>query len=201
MDDIAAQIDELRRKHGLGPEPGAGSDERPALPATFLPAPTQLRADGWTPDKQRAFVEHLADCGCVSHAAAHVGMTKQSAYGLRRRAPNSMFAFAWDAAIKLARPQLQDMAMERALDGTAIPIFHRGEQVGERRVYNDRLLMFLLAQGDKLDRVTHSADELVQLWPVMMQTIDLVPPPPLDRDAIGRMVEEGDHIANGNNRR
>ena len=127
-------------------------------------------------------------------------MPKQSAYGLRRRAPNSMFAFAWDAALKLARPQLQDMAMERALDGTATPIFHRGEQVGERRVYNDRLLMCLLAQGDKLDRVTHSADVLVQLWPVM-QTIDLVPPPPLDREAIGRMVEEGDHIANGNNLR
>jgi len=34
--------------------------------------------------------------------------------------------------------------MERALDGVAVPVFWQGEQVGERRNYNDRLLMFIL---------------------------------------------------------
>jgi hypothetical protein len=174
-------------------------DAPPPLPDEFLPAPTRLRADGWTPERQRGFVEHLADCGCVSHAAAHVGMTKQSAYALRRRAPNSMFAYAWDAAIQLARTLLHDTAVERALDGTATPVFHRGEQIGERRVYNDRLLMFLLTQNEKLDRITRPADEIIQLWPAMLDSIDLIGPPPLDREALGQMAEEGDPIACGNN--
>src|SRR3546814_10943596 len=74
-------------------------------------------------------------------------------YALRRAAPNSMFAFAWDAAIKLAHARLVDIAMERAIDGEVVPIFHRGEQVGERRTYDNRLLMFLLAHGQRFDTV------------------------------------------------
>ena len=34
--------------------------------------------------------------------------------------------------------------MDRALNGVEEPVYHRGELVGTRRVYNDRLLMFLL---------------------------------------------------------
>lgn len=121
-------------------------------------------------------------------------MTKQSAYALRRRAPNSMFTYAWDAAIQLSRELLHDAAVERALAGTATPVFHRGEQVGERRVYNDRLLIFLLSQQEKLDRVARPADEIVQLWPAMLDAIDLIGPPPLAREALGRMVERGEEV-------
>jgi hypothetical protein len=174
-------------------------EEQPKpLPDHFLPAVTRLRADGGTPDRQRGFINHLADCGCVSHAAAHVGMTKQSAYALRRRAPSSMFSFAWDAAMKLARPMLLDTAMERAIDGVAVPIIRGGEQVGERRVYNDRLLMFLLSQEEKFDRVAQPIDELLQIWPALMTAIDLVGPPPLDREALADMVGEGNQIISGN---
>lgn len=76
---------------------------RAAAPAaaSFEPAPVRRRHDGWTPDRQRAFIEHLADSGCVSHAARAARMTTQSAYALRRRHSNSMFAYAWDAAIML----------------------------------------------------------------------------------------------------
>ncbi|MCB2077979.1 MAG: hypothetical protein KDE55_09815 [Novosphingobium sp.] len=34
--------------------------------------------------------------------------------------------------------------MERALHGVEVPVYHFGAVVGTRRVYNDRLLMFLL---------------------------------------------------------
>jgi hypothetical protein len=163
---------------------------RPTPAIAFDRAVPYLRHDGWTPDRQRGFLEHLADSGCVRHAAAHVGMTKQSAYALRRRAPNSMFAFAWDAALKIAQPLLHDIAVERALDGVARPVFYRGEQVGERRVYNDRLLMFLMAQGDKLDRVPQPVEELVQFWPTMMASIELVGPPPLDDEAVQQLIAE-----------
>jgi hypothetical protein len=43
--------------------------ERPALP-DFAPVPRQgNRHDGWTPARQRAFIEALADTGCVTRAA------------------------------------------------------------------------------------------------------------------------------------
>ena len=34
--------------------------------------------------------------------------------------------------------------MERAIHGVEVPVYHFGQIVGTRRVYNDRLLMFLL---------------------------------------------------------
>lgn len=40
--------------------------------------------------------------------------------------------------------QIADIAIDRALQGVPIPIFWRGEQVGERRGYNDHLLMCIL---------------------------------------------------------
>lgn len=172
------------------PSPHLFPAARPAtdLPEDFLPAPTRLRHDGWTPDKQRLFVETLADTGCVSHAAKAVGKSRQSAYTLRRTAPNSMFAFAWDAAIKLAHARLVDIAMERAIAGEAVPIFHRGEQVGERRTHDNRLLMFLIAHGQRFDTVQRPVDELVQIWPVLLDSIDLIGPPPLSRDDLQRMA-------------
>src|SRR3546814_10420515 len=72
-------------------------------------------------------------------------------YALRRAAPNSLFAFAWDAAIKLAHARLVDIALERAIDAEVVPIFHRGEQVGERRPYDNRLLMFLHRKSQRLN--------------------------------------------------
>jgi hypothetical protein len=43
---------------------------------------------------------------------------------------------------------LGDTAFERAVDGVEEPVFWKGEQVGTRRRYNDRLLMFLLRARD-----------------------------------------------------
>lgn len=38
--------------------------------------------------------------------------------------------------------------LERAIEGTATPIFYKGELVGERRRYDDRLAMFALRMRD-----------------------------------------------------
>ena len=43
--------------------------ERPPLPP-FTPVPRKPRHDGWTPERQRAFIEALADTGSVTRAAA-----------------------------------------------------------------------------------------------------------------------------------
>jgi len=40
--------------------------------------------------------------------------------------------------------ELMDEAVRRGLNGWLAPVFYRGVQVGTRKRYSDRLLMFLL---------------------------------------------------------
>lgn len=116
----------------------------PAL-TEFSPVPRQkVRHDGWTPDRQRRFIEALADLGSVKSAAHAVNMTPEGAYLLRRHPQAEEFRAAWEAALSLGVQRLEDAAMERALFGVEVPVYHFGAVVGTRRVYNDRLLMFML---------------------------------------------------------
>ena len=70
----------------------------PALPP-FGPVPRKYRHDGWTPERQKAFIAALAESGNVTAACAHVGMTKEGAYDLRRQPGAESFAHAWQAAL------------------------------------------------------------------------------------------------------
>ena len=118
--------------------------KRGTLPA-FTPVPRRHnRYDGWTPERQRAFIDALADFGSVKAAAHAVNMTPEGAYLLRRHPEAGDFRKAWEAALNLGVQRLEDVAMERALHGVEVPVYHFGAVVGTRRVYNDRLLMFLL---------------------------------------------------------
>lgn len=113
--------------------------------AEFTPVPRQTkRHDGWTPDRQRRFIAALADLGSVKSAAHAVNMTPEGAYLLRRHPQAEEFRAAWEAALALGVQRLEDVAMERALYGVEVPVYHFGAVVGTRRVYNDRLLMFIL---------------------------------------------------------
>jgi hypothetical protein len=69
----------------------------------FLPVPLRARADGWTPDRQARFIGLLAETGSVAEAARGVGMSRESAWRLRRRAGAGSFAHAWDAVTALRR--------------------------------------------------------------------------------------------------
>jgi hypothetical protein len=111
----------------------------------FSPVPRQCqRHDGWTADRQRRFIAALADLGSVRAAAHAVNMTPEGAYLLRRHPQGEEFRAAWEAALALGVQRLEDTAMDRALNGVEVPVYHFGEIIGTRRVYNDRLLMFLL---------------------------------------------------------
>lgn len=119
-------------------------DERPALPA-FAPVPRrQVRHDGWTPERQRAFIEALADTGSVATASRQVNMSSEGAYALRRHPQADEFRRAWDAALAMGYQRLKDEAYERALNGQLVPVFVAGKLMGYRRKKNDRLLMFIL---------------------------------------------------------
>ncbi|WP_332708439.1 hypothetical protein [Sphingomonas sp. PB4P5] len=118
-------------------------DQRPPLP-DFKPVPRKYRYDGWTAERQRAFVEALADTGSVKAAAHRINMSYEGAYHLRRQPGAEGFRAAWEAALDYGIQCLADIAIERAVEGVAVPVFYKGEQCGEKRWYNDRLLMFIL---------------------------------------------------------
>lgn len=118
--------------------------ESPPDPLDFTPVAVALRHHGWTPERQRDFIEQLGRIGLVSAAARAVGKSPKSAYALRRRADAASFAAAWEAALAEGQSRALDNAIGRALDGERTPIFYKGRQVGERVRYNDGLLIAAL---------------------------------------------------------
>lgn len=118
-------------------------EDRAPLP-DFTPVPLRYRHDGWTPERQRGFIEALADTGCVSRATAIVNMSLEGVYYLRRQKGAEEFRAAWNAALDFGVQKLKDIAFERAIEGEMIPVFEKGKLMGYRRKRNDRLLMFCL---------------------------------------------------------
>ena len=118
-------------------------EARPPLP-DFTPVPRKYRHDGWTPERQKAFIGALADTGSVSRAAAMVNMAQTNCYTLRRAAGAESFRRAWEAALDFGVARLKDIAFERAIDGYLVPVFVAGKLMGFRRRHNDALLMFCL---------------------------------------------------------
>ncbi len=138
----------------LAPTEAATPDELDTLgdPTTYtaddyrwVPVRRVARYDGWTEEKQRRFIEVLADTGLVGAAAKAVGLTRESAYRLRRAAGAESFAAAWDAARHHAGGLIEDIAFERAIEGVGVPVFNEhGEEIASRTRYDNRLLVFLL---------------------------------------------------------
>ncbi|MEA3033077.1 MAG: hypothetical protein QOH86_1093, partial [Sphingomonadales bacterium] len=115
----------------------------------------------------------LADTGLVSEAAKAVGMSRESAYRLRRSPHGAAFARAWDAARHHAGGLVEDVAFERAFEGVEHNVYdENGEVVCTKRVYNDRLLMFLLR---------HLKPERYGGAPAAAQPD--APPPPIELEA------------------
>jgi hypothetical protein len=77
-----------------------GADERPA------------RGKRWTPARQAAFLRVLKETESVSVAAARVGMSRQSAYKLRKRLAGQPFDRGWELAVA-------DLRLEEALEPMA----------------------------------------------------------------------------------
>ena len=68
----------------------------------FFPAPPpRYRRDGWTADKRVTFCVNLAASGSVTFAADSVGLSRKSAYALKKR--DRAFASLWDRALAAAR--------------------------------------------------------------------------------------------------
>ena len=151
----------------------------PASPFDFEPVPVRARHDGWTPEKQREFIEALADTGIVREAAARVGMTEQSAWRLRRRADAAAFDIAWEAAAPAGARRLHSLAWERAIEGTVKGHFYHGELKSEERVFDNRLLICLLGRTQALVERPVRNRRAFGEWEGWMQAIEQgLPEPP-----------------------
>jgi len=125
--DRRSAADTFGEREGDGPRTcpsSAGSSSRHSASATGSD-------NGWTPARKVRFLDHLSEKGDVRAAAARVGMSRQSAYVLRRR--DRVFGQGWEAALALARRHVEEVLATRALDGVEEPVFYHGEQVAVRR--------------------------------------------------------------------
>jgi hypothetical protein len=117
----------------------------------FTPVPTgRNRHDGWTPERQRAFIDALARTGIVNTAVRFVGKSPASAYKLRQRPDAESFAAAWDDALAEARLRAFDAIVSRAVRGSQIPRFYAGNFAGMRHCFETRIALAALRYSDAL---------------------------------------------------
>ena len=176
---------------------GANVTDLPLPP----PVPVRVRHDGWTAERQRAFLTVLAETGSITHACIDAGVSSRSAYRLRARPDAAAFAEAWDQALKIATVRLTTLAFERATRGTVREYWRHGELVAQTRQPSDRLLVFLLqhllpagrqgerwtgfealqdaARGGFPDALARLADHPVAMVPI--DSRDFFPPAPGDQ--------------------
>ena len=123
------------------------------------------------------FLRALAAGHSVAEAARSVGMSRQSAYRLRARLKGQPFDIAWEAAFQHGYDALAEGALERAIHGVEVPVFHKGEQVGAYRRFDERLTCFLLARrnavgAQTLGRYTAAAEFWSERWGQMLHRVE-----------------------------
>ena len=117
---------------------------------SYVPA-RRARADGWTPAAQATFIRALGDGGSVTRACQAAGRSRVSAYKLRRDPSARMFARAWDEAMASTATLLAETALDRALHGQEEAVYYKGERVGWRTRFDNRLLFAMLRARDPLN--------------------------------------------------
>ena len=123
------------------------------MPA-FVPVPTRPRRDGWSVARQAAFLAMLSRTRNVRRAAAHVGLSRESAYRLRRRPGAESFAAAWDAIIhNFGQVQHRKVTHAecafRAIHGLIRPLLYRGRHVANRLITDNSALLRHLRALDR----------------------------------------------------
>ena len=150
--------------------PAPATPQRDGIAATITET-SASRHDGWTRPKIMRFLELLAESGSVTAAAQAVGMSRGGAYRLRTRLIGQPFDLAWEAALEFGINNVAHEALDRALNGTLVPVYHRGELIGERRVFNERAVQNLMMTAPQLGRHHHARDWATKNWTDLMGRI------------------------------
>ena len=159
------------------------------------------RVDGWSPERQRGFLERIAEGATVDEATASVGLSPRAAYGLRRRASGAAFAHGWDAAKLVARAIVAEALFCRAMVGQIERITKADGDVIERHRFDNRLAMSLLARLDRHAEESETTNAAARLIAIEFDAfLDLV-----ERDAgparaglfLGERVRSADAAGEG----
>lgn len=135
-------------------------------PPFFPPVPLRARSDGWTEERQCGFLAQLYITGSAGAAARSVGMSRASAYRLRKCDGAVGFAHAWDTVLsppgtgrhRAVKPDWRKVTTEALLrrveSGLIKPLLYRGVMVKIVRKPDNSALLRLLRRGDTLALVT-----------------------------------------------
>jgi hypothetical protein len=145
----------------------------------FDPVPLRYRWDGLTPQKQRDYVEALADCGIAREAAARIGVSEQAVARARRRRDARAFDLACEAAQRIGARRIRSIAWERAIEGMVRRHYYHGELKSEEVVFDNRLLVYLLGQTAHLVEPPAEAQTVVEDWERWMEAIEQGLPRPV----------------------
>lgn len=117
----------------------------PTRPVAKVPQPrkvntlTPLLPD---PERKRLFLERLIKVPNMGECARAVGLNSTKLRQWRTDDPefNEACNEVWQSHVD----RLEQVAMERAIDGWQEPIYYRGVKVGEKTVYSPNLMMKML---------------------------------------------------------
>ncbi len=166
-------------------DPTADDQLPPADPAAALPPPVD--PDGLLPapinafppaskaptdpslpkrisrSKRQIFLQHLAFTGSVHHACAAANRDSRGppllpADWIRLEQEDAAFLGACESARSTAQAHLEAEVTRRALLGTERVIYQRGRACGVERVYDNALLLRLLAKQDPTWRETKRSE-------------------------------------------
>ena len=141
---------------------------------THIPSGSaRFHKDGWTYQARSLFLATLAATGSVREAARAVGKRPSSAYRLRDHANGAAFRADWARVIEGVAERVRESALDRAFTGHSVPMFHRGNYVGDKTVFNDGLLIALMRLYDAPAYHAGLAREA--------EAAKLLPPPPRHR--------------------
>jgi len=107
----------------------------------------KTRHDGWTQDRRRLFLEALANGHSVPRACERVGMSKVSAYKLRRRDPD--FARAWSDALQAVAPRIFGPLPPSVLDMEVRIVTQKDGSVIRHCYFDNRRALAHLLRADR----------------------------------------------------
>jgi hypothetical protein len=112
----------------------------------FEPVPRRARrSNGFTPERQRAFIATLAATGSVTLSAKAIGCSRFAIDKLRNAAGAESFSAAWSAATARGARRVLDCMVENAINGTPEYLYANGQLVAERRRFNTRGQQWIVA--------------------------------------------------------
>lgn len=126
---------------------------------SYTPVQLRSREDGWTPARQWEFLQTLGETGSVKLAAIFCTMSERSAQRLRKHPDAESFRIAWDAALANAWRRVDEIAVDRMINGEVETIERDGVVVAtRRRPCSDKLLIHMLQE--QVRRVEKQAADL-----------------------------------------